>query len=131
METLEFLLAYLSKTHNKTEDEIKSLILKSDDSGELKDDYLSAVLQLDQERVANFEEEKRTAKKEQYDRAKREVSTEWEGKIKTKFGLSDTDKIGDELLDEAVATKPDGGGKGDKLTDDDVKKHPVYQHTRS
>lgn len=127
MEILEFLLGYLSKTQNKTEEEIKSLILKDDDSGELKDDFMADVLNLDTERVAGFNETLKTEKQEQYDRAKREVSEDWEKRIKNTFSLSDTDKIGDELIAEARAIIPAASGDGDTLTDDDVKQHAVYQ----
>ena len=127
MEIDKFLLGFLSKTQEKTEDEIKSLIYKDDDSGELKDNVLETLLNLDKERVAAFKTETKTAKDEQYNRAKREVSEDWEKKIKATFGLSDTESIGDDLLAEALASKPGDGGEKDKLTDDDVKKHPVYQ----
>lgn len=119
------LLGLLAKTLNMPEDEIKSRIYK-EDSEELKDDALQVALDLDAERISRIKETHKTEKADQYARAKKEVSSDWEKKIKAQFNL-ETDKIGDELIAEAVQKVSSGDGDGDgELTDDKVKAHPLF-----
>lgn len=123
---LQILVGLLAKTLNKPEDEIKSLILK-EDSEELKPDALSIMLDLDASRMSTLVEAHKKEKADQYARALKEVSKDWEKKIKDQFSL-ETDKTGDELIAEAVQSKASGGGDGDgdELTDEKVKSHPLY-----
>lgn len=123
---LEILVGLLAKTLNKPEDEIKSLILK-EDSEELKDDALSILLDLDADRMTALVEKHKKEKADQYARALKEVSKDWEKKIKEQFSL-ETESTGDDLIAEAVQKQSSGGGKGDgeELTDEKVKSHPLY-----
>jgi len=121
---MELLMAFLTTTLKKSADDIRSLIYK-EDSDELKDDAGALLLELDAQRVSAWDEKLKTAKQEQYDRAKREVSNDFEKRIKSTFNL-ETDKKGDELIAEAVATKIEGGKDGE-LTDEKIKASNLYQ----
>lgn len=121
---MELLMAFLTTTLKKSADEIKSLIYK-EDTDELKDDAGALLLELDAQRVSAWDEKLKTAKQEQYDRAKREVSNDFEKRIKSTFNL-ETDKKGDELIAEAVASRIEGGQDGE-LTDEKIKASNLYQ----
>lgn len=122
------LFGVLAKTLNKSEQELTDLLYKkADDSDEiiLKDDALDLALNLDEQRVKNIQANVKPDKKtleEQYSRGKKETMEAFEKEVKEKYSL-ESDKIGIELVEEAVSsqvkTKP-------KLTDDEVKKHPIY-----
>jgi len=122
------LFGVLAKTLNKSEQELTDLLYKkADDSDEiiLKDDALDLALNLDEQRVKNIQANVKPDKKtleEQYSRGKKETMEAFEKEVREKYSL-ESDKIGIELVEEAVSsqvkTKP-------KLTDDEVKKHPIY-----
>lgn len=61
-----------------------------------------------------------------YKKAKSEVLTELENSLKEKYGLQDSDLTGVELVDAVVAEQTKGGKPGE-LTEDAVKRHPVFQ----
>jgi len=122
------LFGVLAKTLNKSEQELTDLLYKkADDSDEiiLKDDALDLALNLDEQRVKNIQANVKPDKKtldDQYSRGKKETMEAFEKEVREKYSL-ESDKIGIELIEEAVSsqvkTKP-------KLTDDEVKKHPIY-----
>lgn len=122
------LFGVLTKTLNVSEQELTDLLYqKADDSDEmiLKDGALDEILGMDEDRVKNIQanvKPKKEVLEEQYSRGKKETMEAFEKEVKEKYSL-ESDKIGIELVEEAVSsqvkTKP-------KLTDDDVKKHPVY-----
>lgn len=61
-----------------------------------------------------------------YAKGKKEVLTQLETEIKDKFEI-ESDATGIELIETVVTEKAKGAGKPKELTEDDVKKHPVYQ----
>lgn len=124
----ELLFGVLTKTLNKSEQEITDLLYqKAEDSDELilKDGALEETLDIDASRVKTIQANVKPSKKtldDQYSRGKKESLTEFEKEVREKYGL-ETEKQGIELIELAVnsqvKSKP-------KLTDDDVKKHDLY-----
>lgn len=74
----------------------------------------------------NHQVELNKKKDEAYKSAERKIKGDIQQQLKDKFSLeSDSDQL-DDLIDEVQTKLTKTAGKGDKLTDDDVKKHPVY-----
>jgi len=104
-------------------EELAELLEKSDENEVDEKEFLKVFREKDKERVGNL---KKTAHDDGFKKAEKKVKTEVETALKEKFSV-DSDKQGEELFDEILetASKKDGG-KGKPLTDDDVKKHPLY-----
>lgn len=110
------LLEFLSKTLNLDESGVTALF---NADGSPKDDSLQKMLDLDKSRVMKLQKGKLD---EGYNKAKKEVLTQFETDVKTKFGI-DSDKVGVDLVSEIIETKTP---KGDAITDEQVKKHRAY-----
>lgn len=119
---MDLLLGFATKAYNKTEDEIKALILEGDD---IKDNATQALIDLDALKVKKFKDENTKMFDNGAKKREKEIHQFWETKIKDKF--PELDAQGEELIEalhttfEAVKVP-----KQSKLTDDDVKKHPVF-----
>jgi len=127
MDIEKILLELLSKTHKKTTEEIKSLIY--DDQGELKDDALTVLIDNDKSRIAAIKSQYKTEdelRDEIYGKAKREILTQSEKDLKTFFSV-DSDKKGEELFKE-INEKLNKSDGSKEITDDDIKKSPIYQN---
>lgn len=62
---------------------------------------------------------------EKFKAGQRNKADEYERALKSKFGI-DSDKQGEELIDEILTESSKKAGKKGDLTDDDVKKHPAF-----
>lgn len=127
MDLLKIITGLLSTAYKLTDGEIATLLESSEENTE--DKVLTILTQKDIQRVADIKKATDTEGKfqEGYKKAKKEVLTDLETNLKTKFGIQ-SDKTGLELIETIVAEKETIAGKGKaQLTDDDVKKHPVYQ----
>ena len=118
----ELLMAYLSKTLNLDSDGVASLIY--DDAGQLKPDSISAIEDLDAERVKGYKSNAKQLRDEGYQRAQREIMTNFEKELKKKYGVN-TEQHGIELINEIISKSSTATDK--PLTEDDVKRHPVYR----
>lgn len=85
-------------------DEAGVASLKEED-GSFKDDALDILTKLDADRVKSLKGDPEAVKREAYSRGKRETWEEVERTVKEKFGVSETDKKGMELVEEAVNAK--------------------------
>ena len=121
---MELLMGLLTKTLNMSEDDIKSVIIKEGSEDELKDDALTLLLAKDAERISLIKEKSKGDSDSQYKRGQRETAEKFENSIKTTFGIED-DLNGNDLIAKAKELNTGGSGDG-KLTDDDVKAHPVF-----
>lgn len=120
MEEKELLLQLATKLFNKTEEEVSQIIY---DGEKIKDDSFDTLLQMDTARVKRFKDESTIRFNDGYKKAQSEIMPEIEKKIRTEFEISEEATF-DELIPkvkEKIAT-----GSKSKLTDDEVKKHPVY-----
>ena len=121
---LEILLGFTTKAYNKSEDEIKALILNGDD---LKDNAMQALIDLDALKVRKLKDEQTKTFDNGYKKAQKEVLTDYEKKIKETLGL-EVDLVGDEFI-ESIKTefeKAKTTKEKSKLTDTDIKAHPVF-----
>lgn len=131
MDFKKIITGLLSTAYKLNDGEIATLLESSDTNTE--DNVLTILTQKDIQRVADIKKASDTEGKfqEGYKKAKKEVLTELETGLKTKFAIQ-SDKQGLELIEAIVAEKETLAGKGkEQLTDDDVKKHPVYQTLES
>ncbi len=120
------LIEFLSKTLNMDADRLAEILYKKSDDGttseELNEDILPKLLDLDKGRIAKIKEEGKGSFDNGYKKAQKEISEQWENRIKTAFEL-ETDAVGEDLL---TAIKEKAGSGGKTSTDEDVKKHPMY-----
>jgi len=128
MDEKKLLFGVLTKTLNKSEQEVTDLLYqKAEDSDELtlKEGSLDECLNMDVSRVKTIQANVKPDKKlleDQYSRGKKESLSDFEKEVKEKYSL-ETEMQGIELVEaivkSQVKSKP-------KLTDDDVKKHDLY-----
>lgn len=90
-----------------------------------EDAVINDLLNLDAERVQGFNTKASEQFKQGYAKAKKEERSEYEKEIAAEFGIEEN-KMGLDLV-RAIIEKNSKGGKATNLTDDEVKKHPVYQ----
>ena len=125
MEEKTILFGVLTKTLNRSEQEITDLLYQQEgDELKLKDDVLDEILSLDSVRVENIKKNAPVPKDRldnEYKRAEKETMTRFEKSLKDKYSV-ESDKEGVELVDSIISAKAKPG----KLSDDDVKKHPLY-----
>lgn len=86
--------------------------------------------EIDDEKVKNFllDKQAKLIKERDdmgYKRAEKEVLKKFEKEVKTKYGV-ESDLKGAELISHIVEEHSKGSGDGKKLTDEEIKKHPLY-----
>lgn len=115
------LSSLLGKTLKMTSDEISELIEKSDD--ELNEsEVLTALLEKDSKRVGDL---RTRLYGEAAKKVEKNVKADFYKTLKTEFELDEDSS--DEDIFTNIKTKLNTGKKsGDKLSDDDVKKHPLF-----
>ena len=89
---------------------------------------ISKILELDTQRVDKLKTSggKDGTFQDGYAKAKKEVLSDFEKQLKETFE-TESEKTGLDLITEILTAKTSEAGKKGQLTDDDVKKHPVYQ----
>jgi len=119
----KLLRALLAKAYKMQETEIDSLLDESttDADGETQ------ITNLDKSRIAELSKPKQGQTfQDGYKKAKSEVLTQLEKDVKEKYSI-ESDATGIELFDFLINEKSKGG-KPKELTEDDVRRHPVYQN---
>lgn len=119
----KLLRALLPKAYKLEDGELESLLNDSTTDA----DGIALVLEKDKTRIAEISKPKPGQTfQDGYKKAKAETLTALETELKTEYGI-ETDAQGVELVKTIVTEKTKAAGKAKELTDDDVKKHPVYQ----
>jgi hypothetical protein len=133
MDYEKILRALLSKAFKLDQGQIDELLAKETDGTDGKkvavtaDELENKILTADKTRIATITKPKDGQTfQDGYKKAKAEVLTDFEKSVREKYGL-DTEVTGIELIDALVDEKSKGAAKKE-ITDDDVKKHPVYQN---
>lgn len=124
MDHKEILSGLLATAYKMPSEQITELLNKTDGS-----EALTAIIEADKERVSGL-----TTKKFQdgYKKGKSESLKDHEKGLREKYQIAD-ELQGEALIDKIIAekvtaaTKEAGGGKPKELTEDDVKRHKVYQ----
>ena len=123
MEYQKILMWLLSKAYKLDDGKIAE-ILKAENATE--SDVIKAILAIDTERVSKLKEPKEGETfQDGYAKAKKEVLTDLEKSLKSTHGI-ESDKKGVELIDEIILAKSKSTGKEGEITEDIVKKHPVF-----
>lgn len=122
MDIKKFLLDYLVSSVGLTKEDAAAKIieLESDDKDTeaSKEILASFKAKIDDLKTTNFNDGHKKAAKE--------VKFAFEKDLKAKYGVT-SDKTGTELVEEIVASQTQGSGKGGKdLTDEEIKKHPLF-----
>lgn len=132
MDYKKLLTGLLSEAYKLDNGKIAELLKDGEEITE--DAVLAALLEEDSTRVAGLKKATDNTGKfqEGYAKAKKEVLSDLEKELKTKFAI-ESDKTGMDLVDDIVAFKVAnvGTGKKGEVTEDDVKKHPAYQTLES
>jgi len=121
------LVGVLTKTLNKTDEEVSDLLYqKADDSDEvtLKEGALDLVLDADAQRVSNLKKSAKPDEKvltDQYLKGKKEGKAELEAELRSAAGI-ETSAIGLDLVKEVVNHLSDCNIP----TDEQIKAHPLY-----
>lgn len=125
MDEKTILIGVLTKTLNKSEQEVTELLYQQEgDELKLKDDAMDDILSLDSVRVENIKKNAPVPQdrlENEYKRGQKEAYTKFEKSLKEKYSV-ESDKEGVELVDSIITAKTKPG----KLSDEDVKKHPLY-----
>lgn len=122
----EIFLGFLSKTLNMDAEELAELLHKKSDDGTITDEVnenaLQTLLQLDAERVQKIKPNTKEYFDNGYKKAKSETATQWEKRLREKFGIDPDGQLqGDALTDAIKATISDASTKPEK-----IKTHPEY-----
>lgn len=116
----ELLYQLATKLFNKSEDEIKKLLLN--ENGEPLENGIENIIALDNARIKRIKGENHDAG---YGKAKKETASEIEKFYREKFGINTDGNY--EAIAEAISEQiASSSTKGKQITDDDVKKHPAY-----
>jgi hypothetical protein len=118
----KLLRALLGKGYKMPKTEIDKLLSEetTDEDGETQ------VIEGDQARIGKLTTPKKGETfQDGYAKAKKEVLTDFEKTLREVYEV-DSDATGNELIDAIIAAKAKPGAK--EVTEDDVKKHPVYQN---
>ena len=128
MDYKKIITGLLSKAYKLDDGKIAELL--QDGENITEDTVLSSLLSEDSNRVTALKKATDTTGKfqEGYAKAKKEERANYEKEIREKYGI-ESETTGIELIDEVVTAKvgEQGTGKKGEVTEDDVKKHPVYQ----
>lgn len=119
MDLKNVITGLLSRAYNVDNGKIAEILEAENNTEEA---VLKSILDLDTARVAKLKEADTGKFQEGYQKAKKEVLTQFEKDLKAQYGI-DSDKMGLELITEIVTAKTAGSG----TKDDDVLKHPLYQ----
>lgn len=120
----KLLRALLGGAYKMPKTEIDKLL--SDDTTD--EDGETTILEGDKARIGKLTTPaKGSTFQDGYAKGKKEVLTALETEIKEKFEI-ESDATGIDLIETVVTEKAKGAGKPKELTEDDVKKHPVYQN---
>jgi len=125
MDEKTILIGVLTKTLNKSEQEVTELLYQGEGENiELRETVIDDILALDSKRVANIKKNAPVDKERldnEYKRGQKETLDKFEKSLRDKYSFN-SEKKGMELIDEIISSNK----KASKLTDDEVKKHPLY-----
>lgn len=126
MDYKKILIGLLSRAY-KFDDGKNAEIL--DGENKTEQDVLDLLLAEDSTRVSLLKKQNsdnKDAFNQGYAKAKKEERTTFENELKDEYGV-ESSNTGLDLINEIVSAKVEASGKTGTITDDDVKKHPVYQ----
>jgi len=128
MDEKELLLGLLTKTLNKSDEELAGLLYQNGDDGEtLKEGAHEEALGLLEDKIAKIKDasavDEKKIRDEGYGRAKKEVMGHFEAELKEKYGV-DSDSTGGDLVEEIVSKFREDNSE---LTPDKIKITQTYR----
>lgn len=121
----KLLRALLAKAYKMQDGDIDEILNSSEDDGQ--ETALTSILDKDSARITALKKPKEGQTfQDGYAKGKKEVLSNFETELKEKFDI-ESDAQGLDLVDAVLATKVKAGKPKD-LTDDDIKRTPVYQN---
>lgn len=121
--TLDTLLYLTTKQFNLSEDEAKTLLIVED---KLRDDAADVILEKDKQRIAKLKAERETKYNEGYQTAEKKFKTHAEELFKKKTGYNGTEDNFEAMFDNWFAQQKETLKQKKEVTDDDIKKHPLF-----
>jgi hypothetical protein len=121
----ELLIGYLTKVHNKTEDEVNALIYDAD--GNIVENAFDNVLMLDSARVSTFKAKEKTMFDQGHKKGTAETAKDFQAKFREATGFETDAETFEELvaLYQADVTEK-SKGKKQEITADFIRTHPEY-----
>jgi hypothetical protein len=122
----DILFGFLSKTLNVDNEQLAELLYKKSDDGTITEDVnesaLQTLLQLDAERVQKLKPNTKDYFDNGYKKGQSETATQWEKRMREKFGVDPDGQLqGEALVDAIKAALSDASTKPEK-----IKTHPEY-----
>lgn len=133
-ELAQIFLAFIVKTHGISEEQAAELLYQKSEDGKTLDkdkvntELLTQLESMDAERVQKLKDGADTTKafEDGYKKAQKETLSKHEDSLRKEYGVTDTNLKGSELVKHIVQSASEGEkGKG-KLTEDEIKKSPLY-----
>lgn len=125
MDIKEILRGVLTTAYKMSDGEVTELLEKTEQA-----EVLASILEKDKERIKTYGQ---AQFQDGYKKSKKETLTDFEKSIREKYAISDDALQGEALIESIVTAKIEevknaGGGSAKKgeITDDDIKKHPLY-----
>ena len=122
MTEAELLLALSTKFFNQTEDELKPLIYGEGET--VLDNAFDAIAALDTARIKRLKDEQTKKYNDGHGKGKAETATEIEKYYRELFNVADEGNY--EVIATAIKEQLSKKPVGKEITEDDIKKHPVY-----
>lgn len=121
----EQLIAISTKLFGKEEAEVREALYEKDSEGneKLKENFTEFIYSWDADRIKRYKDDTTKKYDDGYKKATAESLSKAEKEYRDKYGITE-DKKGIELIDAIVAKHAGTGGK--RVTDDDIKRHPLY-----
>lgn len=123
METSETLMYLATKQFNMTEDEAKELLFDGDN---IRDNAADLLLERDKQRILKLRAERETKYNEGYQTAEKKFKTHAEETFKKKTGYDGTEDNFEAMFDAWYEKQKEALSKKVQVTDDDIKRHPLY-----
>ena len=125
MDIKEILRGVLTTAYKMSDGKVTELLEKTE-----QEEILTAILEKDKERIKTYG----TAQfQDGFKKAKKETLTDFEKSLREKFAISDDTLQGETLIESIVTAKIEevkaatgSSGKKGELTEDEIKKHPLY-----
>lgn len=128
MDYKKILMGLLSTAYTIDDGKLQTLFNDEESNDE---STLQKLMELDAERVKSIKSNRANTEEEKfqqgYAKAKKEVLTDFETQLKEVFNASNSEKKGLDLISDIIANNAKSNISSDSLTEDDIKKHPVYQ----
>lgn len=118
----DVLKAVLKTVYGYTDEQVAGTLAKTDA------EQTSEILALDANRVTKFKSAQTEAFDNGHKKGKGETLSVREKELRTKYEIDDETLTGDSLIETIVSKKAGASGTGSKgkLTDDEIKAHPLY-----